>query len=176
MNETSQEQKYQNLKKIVIKAVILALVIFVFEAFMLGAPVFSVLIVIYLLLYLYPATLFRIRNKPAFRFYGSRALIYTILVVSSIGFHNFDVYLGKKRGETVIAAIEKYHDDKGSYPGNLQNLVPEYLAEIPKPRIAPGIFYYQGAPDDPHLMFTSYAPFGRLSWSFKDRKWTEIGD
>jgi hypothetical protein len=36
---------------------------------------------------------------------------------------------------TVIAALERYRGDHGTYPEELENLVPQYLPEIPLPRI-----------------------------------------
>lgn len=36
------------------------------------------------------------------------------------------------RGNIIIAAIERYKDKNKSYPDNLENIVPEYIENIPK--------------------------------------------
>lgn len=36
-----------------------------------------------------------------------------------------------KKAQPLIDAIEKYRDEKGQYPEKLDNLVPDYLEEIP---------------------------------------------
>jgi len=94
--------------------------------------------------------------------------------VHPIGFHSYDLSLARSRAETIIAAADRYHQDKGAYPANLQQLVPAYLADIPQPRIVPGRFYYLGGPESPHLMYVEFPPFGRVSWSFVEREWITI--
>jgi hypothetical protein len=174
MTETATEKKYQRLKRATILSGLCAVVIFVFDSFMFGAPAISMFVLIYLVVYLVPVTLISFKNKPKQRFYGSKLIIYAILVMSSFGFHSYDLSLARSRAETVIAAVDQYHKDKGEYPQTLQNLVPVYLAEIPKPRIAPGRFYYLGGLKEPHLMYEEFPPFGRVSWSFAEREWITI--
>ena len=171
MTEPDKQEKYRNLKRATVLSGLGAIFIFIFDSFMLGAPMISVFVVIYLIIYVIPVTLMSVKNKPRFRFYGYKLVIYAVLVFSSFGFHSYDISIAKQRSEVVIAAVNQYHQDKGRYPGALQNLVPAYLSEIPRPRIAPGVFYYVGAPENPHLMFVDFPPFGRASWSFSNREW-----
>jgi len=37
-------------------------------------------------------------------------------------------------GDRIIAALEKYKDERGSYPDTLQELEPTYIADISPPR------------------------------------------
>ena len=174
MTELEQQEKYKNLKKATLETGIAAVFIFIFESYLLGAPIFSVFVVIYLIFYLVPVCLFSFKNIPRLRFYGYKLLIYTILVFSTFGFHAYDISIAMQRADKIITAAEQYHQDNGRYPDTLENLVPAYMSEIPSPRIAPGVFYYLGAPEDPHLMFVEFPPFGRLSWSFINKVWITI--
>ena len=38
-----------------------------------------------------------------------------------------------RRGDLIVAAIEKYHADNGQYPKALADLVPKYIQDIPLP-------------------------------------------
>ncbi len=176
MAKKEKTEDYLNPKKPLIISGLSAIGIFVFDSFMLGAPAFSIFVLIYVVVYLIPVALFSIRNKAKLKFIVTKMGIYSVMLVFSFGFRAFDLSLAEKRANTVISAVEQYNQDNGHYPTFLNELVPKYLPEIPKPRIAPGIFYYPGAPEDPHLMYTDYPPFGRLSWSFKDKEWISIDD
>jgi len=174
MTDINKQDKYKNLKRVTISSGLCALAIFLIDAFLIGAPMISVFVLLYLIFYIAPVTLFSIRNKPRFKYFGCKFLIYAILLSASIGFHAYDISIAERRSEIIIATVNQYHQDLGRYPDTLQNLVPAYLSEIPEPRIAPGEFYYGGAPDDPYLMFVDYPPFGRRSWIFERKEWISI--
>ena len=174
MTEPDKQEKYKNLKRATITSGLCALFIFIVDSFTIGAPMISAFVLIYLIVYVGPVTLFSIKNRPRLKYFGCKFLIYAILIFSSISFHNYDISIALKRSEVIIAAVNQYHQDQGRYPETLQNLVPGYLSEIPEPRIAPGVFSYGGAPDNPFLMFVEYPPFGRLSWNFVNQEWTSI--
>ena len=174
MTDINKQDKYKNLKRVTISSGLCALFIFMFDSLMIGAPMISAFVLLYLIFYIAPVTLFSIKNRPKLRFMGCKFLIYALLVFSSFWFHLYDISIAKQRSEIVIAAVNQYHLDQGRYPDTLQNLVPAYIPEIPEPRIAPGVFYYGGAPDNPFLMFVEYPPFGRLSWNFVNKEWVSI--
>lgn len=87
-------------------------------------------------------------------------------------------HLAKSRAERVIAACEAYRTAHGVYPENLQQLVPGYLPEIPRARIALTFdrFDYitmvgrDGA--QPILMYTTVPPFGHASYTFETKRWS----
>lgn len=170
----NKQEVYLNPKKPLILSGFTAISIFIFESFIMGAPMISTFVLIYLVVYLIPVTLFSFRNKPKLRFMGSKLAIYTLMVIACFGFRAYDLSLAEKRSEMVISAVDQYYRDKGEYPDSLFSLVPVYLSDIPKPRIAPGVFYYFGAPNDPFLMYADTPPFGRLSWSFRNKEWTSL--
>ena len=179
MPEPVKQEKYGDLKRATRNAGITAICVFAIDTFLLGAPAFSSLFAIYVVLYLLPVTLFSILNRPKLKFFGYKLLIYAVMVIASIGLHEFEITNAEHRAEPIIAAVNKYQQDKGHYPDGLANLVPAYLAEIPEARIIPAAFAptgysYFGAPDDPHLMFVDFPPFGRMSWSFQQKEWITI--
>lgn len=174
MTASEKPDKYRRLKLATSLSALAAIAFFFFDAFLVGAPALSTFILLYLLFYLFPVSLFSIRNKPKLKYFGYKVIIYTLLVVASFAFHAYDISIAEARAQRLIAAVDHYYQDKGAYPDTLQNLVPAYLPEIPRVRIGPGKFYYLGAPDDPHLMYADYPPFGRTSWSFTNRKWISI--
>ena len=174
MPDPNTAEKYRHLTRATLITAVGAVIFFVFDAFFMGAPALATFILLYLAFYLVPVSLFSLRNKPKLRYFGYKAIIYTVMVAASFGFHAWDVSIARARAEGVIEAVDHYHRDKGAYPQSLQQLVPAYLTAVPTPRIGPGVFYYLGAPDDPHLMYADFPPFGRASWSFNDRKWISI--
>ena len=46
-----------------------------------------------------------------------------------------DVAETVKRGDEIVAALEKYKKDKNEYPKSLDELKPSYLSEIPDPTV-----------------------------------------
>ena len=179
MPDPDKQEKYSNLKKATRKSGITAICIFAIDTFILGAPAVSMLFLVYVVLYLFPVTVFSILNRPKLKFFGYKLLIYAAMVIASIGLHEFEITNAQHRGETIVTAVNKYRQDTGHYPAVLENLVPGYLSGIPEARLipaalAPTVFYYLGAPDDPHLMFVEFPPYGRQSWSFKENKWITI--
>ena len=174
MAEQDTQEKYKDLKKATALSGLAAICIFIFDSFLLGSPVFSGFVLISLLIYFIPATLFSITNRPKFMFFAYKVLIYTALVIASFGFYSYDLSLAMQRAEVLITAVNQYQQDKGHYPDILQNLVPAYVSEIPKPRIAPSMFHYLGSQEDPYLMYMTFPPFGRASWSFIKKEWISI--
>jgi hypothetical protein len=89
-----------------------------------------------------------------------------------------DSYQRKIAEETasrVIAAIEKFHTDKGEYPKTLDDLVPQYLTYVPQTKIClDGQFLYYNNAEHPMLVWAVVPPFGRKIDTFEDRRWGYI--
>ena len=43
----------------------------------------------------------------------------------------------RRRGDEIIAAMSRYREEKGEYPEDLAELVPEYLVELRQPLVGP---------------------------------------
>lgn len=88
-------------------------------------------------------------------------------------------HLAKSRAGRVIAACEAYRTANGVYPENLQQLVPAYLPEIPRARIALTFdrFDYirmvgREYGTQTMLMYTTVPPFGHASYTFETKRWS----
>jgi hypothetical protein len=71
-------------------------------------------------------------------FLGCLILFLMINKTFAASFHQ-----GRARGITLVIAIGHFHEQCGRYPATLDELVPAYIDEIPRP--APGWeYYYEG--------------------------------
>jgi hypothetical protein len=64
-----------------------------------------------------------------------------------------EIVEGKRVGDTIIYAIEKYHYDIGKYPDELNALIPLYLERIPISNYQHEFFYQKDSIDIYILMF-----------------------
>ena len=63
---------------------------------------------------------------------------------SSVSYHPFSaaaVESSKARGDKIIEQFERFRGKNGRYPESLDELVPHYMAEIPRPAEGEGFFY-----------------------------------
>lgn len=89
-------------------------------------------------------------------------------------------YLAKGRAERVISACEAYRTENGVYPRDLAQLVPAFLPEIPRARVAltADRFDYittldhTGGGERTMLMFTTVPPFGHAAYTFETKRWS----
>jgi hypothetical protein len=86
------------------------------------------------------------------------------LLIGSIFVANWgaETYQAEARDETsplVIAALEAYRVERGSYPDRLEDLVPEFLSAVPEPRM--GLI----AQDDEKFVYTSFGDSYALEFS-----------
>ncbi|HNB54207.1 MAG TPA: hypothetical protein PK530_19825 [Anaerolineales bacterium] len=56
-----------------------------------------------------------------------------IFVAQLYGVDGPTVHEGQLRAQPLLTALEQYKTDTGSYPPDLQTLIPNYLLEIPRP-------------------------------------------
>ncbi len=73
-----------------------------------------------------------------------KGLIYLAAILAIGGVMHLQQWIANQRGAQVVAAVEAFHRAHGDYPGELQELVPEYLGSIPRPalRILAGKYHY----------------------------------
>jgi len=81
--------------------------------------------------------------------------------------------IAKERAERIIAAVENYKAANGKYPDRLDQLAPQFIAEIPaKARVTftdSGFRYLVG--ERHTLMYVSMPPFGRTTYNFETKSW-----
>lgn len=164
---------YPSTKRVVISSCMIAGFIFAFD-FLFGSPTFTIFLFMYAFFILIPVALFSVRNKPRLRKVTTKLMVYTVFFALTFGFYTYDMSLARQRAELVIAAVDRYYTEHGNYPATLADLIPDYLAEIPSPRIVPSEFDYRNTPDNPVLMYTGLSPFERYSWNFNNKEWYYI--
>ncbi|MFI5301565.1 MAG: hypothetical protein ACHREM_26045 [Polyangiales bacterium] len=86
--------------------------------------------------------------------------------------------LATRRASVIVAAIERYRAERGSYPETLHSLVPTYMPDVPRAKWTLGFadFKYWPRPEqgDATLFWTDIPPFGRPTYSSKRKQWHVI--
>ena len=65
-----------------------------------------------------------------------------LLILASCGWSDAQVAETKRRGDIICKAIEAYRARTGKVPGDLKELRPDFLAEIPQPTVGRKIWTY----------------------------------
>ena len=87
---------------------------------------------------------------------------------------NFQGRVTQERANQLLVIIKKYRYDNGSYPSNLNELMPAYLDNIPES--AYGFFDDEEitySHNDKYFFLSYYAPFGvEATYSSQHNKWS----
>ena len=75
-----------------------------------------------------------------------RWLLFALMVVvlgscGKLNISEAEITLNKARGQLLIDALEQYRVAEGKPPGQLQDLVPTYLQEVPTTTMGPEFIY-----------------------------------
>jgi hypothetical protein len=86
------------------------------------------------------------------------------------------VYIGKRNAKIIISAIAAYYENVGDYPSKLQDLVPQYLEEVPTCayRLPDYRYRYVYNGRSHFLMWQEAPPFGHRTYHFKTAEWSYI--
>lgn len=102
-----------------------------------------------------------------------RFAIYLAAVAVVFSLIPINKHIAKERAERIIAAVEDYKATNGKYPDRLDQLAPQFIAEIPaKARITftdSGFRYLAG--ESHTLMYVAVPPFGRVTYDFETKSW-----
>src|SRR5437868_6091919 len=76
----------------------------------------------------------------------------------------FNAYLAHSRAEQLIAAVEEFRSRNARYPEGLEQIVPGYIAAIPRPKyvlVSDGVgFDYAASAAGHTLRYTALPPYG----------------
>ena len=155
-------------------ALVLSLALVLIDGLWLGQGAIAMLVAA-LVVFAIPLS-FRARYVTVRRQRLRKIAIYLGAVVLVLGFNAANNRIAQQRADTLIATINSYHAKNGSYPRSLQDLVPEYLPAVPRAKYAltSAQFRYIRTQDDALLLYTSMPPFGRPTYSFRDKSWSYI--
>jgi len=142
----------------------------VFDDFFMSQGIISMFCAVPTLLALLPGTIFKAFCAPRPTAVRAAATGFgVLLVLSLLAFVPLNNILAKKRAHELIAACNKYKASHGDFPDRLQDLVPEFIPEVPRAKYTPryGEFSYHRG----NLMWTSIPPFGRPYYDFYSERW-----
>lgn len=104
-----------------------------------------------------------------------RFAVYLAAVTVVLGLIPINRRVAGDRAERIIAAVEDYKAANGKYPDRLDQIAPQFMAEIPtKARVAftdTGFRYFAGSQESHTLMYVAMPPFGRKIYNFETRSW-----
>jgi hypothetical protein len=112
--------------------------------------------------------------------------IYAVAALLVIALVRVDQEGARQRAHGVIEACEDYRKAKGVYPMVLDNLVPGYLATVPKARRLGwagdrDFHYYESGQNSAvsqtnrHLLvYVRVAPFGKSYYVFEEARWGSL--
>lgn len=76
-------------------------------------------------------------------FLGLALLAMVVLVVQSADeWSALRIYSSKRTGNRIIDSLDAYERDHGAYPATLNELVPQYLSELPPPMAGDSVWRY----------------------------------
>lgn len=78
------------------------------------------------------------------------------------------------RGDKIVKGLEKYRIDFGSYPNNLNDLVPKYISSIEQPTVGKKIWEYTKVNNTHYVLsFHGVKPNDPSSWIITGQnKWS----
>jgi len=154
---------------------IIAVSLFVVDAFILNQGIFSALIlgVSLILLMIMLVMLIFNKERDLLKRRAVIAVIYVIMALMVQGSNALNNRIAMKRAGMIITACENYKGEHGAYPSKLSDLVPEFLNKIPaaKYTLIRSDFRYSAREDKHDLMFVRLPPFGRPIYHFEAKKW-----
>ena len=147
----------------------------VVDAFILAQGAIAMVLFAVALLYLLPRAILAYRSPPLLRLRLGKALITAAIAAVAFGIIRFNAYLAHDRAEQLIAAAEQFRSRNARYPDTLQQMVPDYIAAIPRPKyvlVSDGVgFDYSAAAGSHTLTYTALPPYGRMVYSFERQQW-----
>lgn len=152
--------------------------LFVLDAFVMGQGLVAAVILLCVGACLLPkAYLFSLagrNNRPILRIAGG-LVIAAVAIMLTINFNN---RVAQDRAERLVAAIESYRAVNGSYPVDLDRLVPGYVEDVPiaKYTLSFNRFVYLNRGDRVILGYVDVPPFGRPYYDFLAKRWLYLED
>lgn len=148
-----------------------AAILVFFDAFVLGQGGYSSLFGFWLVFVSLPRSFtarFRVVRPERLRNLG----IYLVAVLMVLSLNWTNNRIAQTRAENLVAEIKTFHSRYGHYPASLQELVPEFIEQVPLAKYTLGFnrFIYYGG-KDAMLMYVAIPPFGRPYYNFADDRW-----
>lgn len=150
------------IKAAVIAAALLFLCAFFFESALTAFVVFVILAVISLL-----------QKKAERSLRMKKAAVYFVMFLLTMVITMANDHFARKNAGRIIAAAENYAQRTGAYPGQLADLVPEFLPVLPiaKYTLNDNDFKYIARGKQHILTYVKKPPYGKVYYVFEEKRW-----
>ncbi|PIS47025.1 MAG: hypothetical protein COT17_05580 [Elusimicrobia bacterium CG08_land_8_20_14_0_20_51_18] len=150
----------------------LALALFLLDAFMINRGVLSFLTAALASFHVVSGSigsLFREKTEP---FRPVRSVLFMAAAAVVILSNHLNDKMARARAMEIAGACEKFRAAEGRYPGRLEELVPDFLPEIPlaKYTLLNNKFRYSGG----NIEYLAMPPSGRRYYSLEEKKWKRV--
>lgn len=156
-------------------SLLIAIGLYFIDAIWLGQGGIAIVSLAVVAVILIPATLLAWYRKNPFvrKLRAAKAGLYLAMALAIFFTIRADLGQARANGETIIAALKSYHAQNGNYPDKLEQLVPAYLAAIPKARfsLTMNTFHYYAAKDSHNLSYIVMPPFGFSYYNLEKGQW-----
>jgi hypothetical protein len=152
-------------------------VLYFLDALLIGLPSLGTFLCVIFMLTNFVAFLWRRKGDRAIMVkYGIRSLTICLTVLAILSTFMFNRHLGHVNARLIIKAVEDYRVEQGKYPERLEELVPQFLSEVPCSaiRLTSTKYYYLQHKEYHSLMWAEAPPFGRRTYHFETREWSYI--
>lgn len=155
-------------------SLLIATALYFVDAIWLGQGAIAVFTLLILFFIVLPRTLWAWKNKPLRNLRAAKLLVYLMMAIAIGTTIRIDLNQAKRHAETLIVALKQYQARHGSYPEQLEQLVPEFLPTIPQARfcLTANTFFYRAADNSHTLSYMVMPPFGWESHNLETGRWT----
>ncbi len=115
-------------------------------------------------------------DSPAVRQYGFVSIGFILTIVAIFSTFAFNKHVGYTHAEAIIGAVVSFRSDQGEYPEALDELIPEYLEEIPicAYRFVSSRYTFFESSGSHYLLWEEAPAFGRPAYEFETGQWRYI--
>lgn len=157
------------------RSIIIATIILIVDSYFLSQGVIATITLFIVVFVLIPKAIYKQYKKKEYKtsyiiclIYGASALLVFFLI-------NANNKIAHNRSEMLIAKIEQYKTDNGTYPIKLDDLIPRYIESIPTAKFSSmNKFHYSSIPDHTSLFYVAIPPFGRPIYNFEQSEWSYL--
>jgi hypothetical protein len=157
--------------------ILIAVGIFVFDAFVLNQGAVAVFVILLTFFVLVPRALWALRTSRALYLERlTRAGIYLLAAVAVFAANVLQNRMADRRATALGNACLAYHAKYQHYPQRLDELVPEFIPSVPAAKYTlggGGNFFYYSRPTggEPMLYYRALPPFGRRFYHMETGGW-----
>ncbi len=158
------------------KTIIIALVLFVVDAFVLNQGVIAAILILAIIFWRLPkSAILKFKNQSP-KIQLTKSLIYGVTAICVFGANTINNKIAESRAEQLIHIIEQYHQANGKYPAQLSDLAPTFIPNVPIAKYTLGFnkFWYINRDENASIFYVAMPPFGRPIYNFNNKSWGYI--